>query len=630
MRANRRRGANMFGYMGRILRVDLTNGRISEQNLREEECKMFLGGSGLATKYLFDEVPKGADPLGPDNELIFMTGPLTGTESPSAGRYCVVTKSPLTGFWGEANSGGSWGVYLKNSGFDGIVFRGISPKPVYLVIDDGKAELRDANNLWGRGVSETDRLIKEELGEEFNVACIGIAGENLVRYAAIINDIHRAAGRCGVGMVMGSKRLKAVAAGGTQEIKIANKDVFNETSKRNYDLVNESMLKITLETYGTAMATDLINVRGGFPTRNWQTGVFPDIEKISGITLESTLLVDRKHCYACPISCCRVSVVKSGPYACKGEGPEYETIGAFGAMCALENLEAVTLAHNLCDDYGLDVISTGSTIAFAMECHEKGILTKADTDGLELKFGDADIVIQLIHRIAKREGIGDLLAEGTKRVAAKLDKGAERFAMHVKGLELPAYDPRAAKICGLAFATANRGGDHITAYIEGPAFIDIPFLCVEDSRIEDSMVENPAEAKVVKDLEDALTVFDCVGTCKFMGMALAAEDWVDMIADCVGWEFSVNDFRRAGERVYNLARAFSVRDGLTRADDTLPRRLLEEPLPEGAAEGHKVEKLDQSLDAYYGFRGWDKKTGRPTPEKLKELNLDYVIDETQG
>ena len=628
MRANRRRGANMFGYMGRILRVDLTNGRISEQNLKEEECKMFLGGSGLATKYLFDEVPKGADPLGPDNELIFMTGPLTGTESPSAGRYCVVTKSPLTGFWGEANSGGSWGVYLKNSGFDGIVFRGISPKPVYLVIDDRKAELRDANNLWGRGVSETDRLIKEELGEEFNVACIGIAGENLVRYAAIINDVHRAAGRCGVGMVMGSKRLKAVAAGGTQEIKIANKDVFNETSKRNYDLVNESMLKITLETYGTAMATDLINVRGGFPTRNWQTGVFPDIEKISGITLESTLLVDRKHCYACPISCCRVSVVKSGPYACKGEGPEYETIGAFGAMCALENLEAVTLAHNLCDDYGLDVISTGSTIAFAMECHEKGILTKADTDGLELKFGDADIVIQLIHRIAKREGIGDLLAEGTKRVAAKLDKGAERFAMHVKGLELPAYDPRAAKICGLAFATANRGGDHITAYIEGPAFIDIPFLCVEDSRIEDSMVENPAEAKVVKDLEDALTVFDCVGTCKFMGMALAAEDWVDMIADCVGWEFSVNDFRRAGERVYNLARAFSVRDGLTRADDTLPRRLLEEPLPEGAAEGHKIEKLDQSLDAYYGFRGWDKKTGRPTPEKLRELNLDYVIDET--
>lgn len=616
----------MFGYMGRILRVDLSNGKISEEKLNENDCRMYLGGSGLATKYLYDEVPRGAEPLGEENALIFMTGPLTGTESPSAGRYCVVTKSPLTGFWAEANSGGSWGVYLKNAGFDGIIFRGISPRPVYLVVDDGKADLRDAGELWGKGVSETDRMIKEELGEDFNVACIGIAGENLVKYAAIINDVHRAAGRCGVGAVMGSKRLKAVVAGGTQEIKIANRDAFSEISRRNYDLVNESMLKITLETYGTAMTTDLVNIRGGFPTRNWQTGVFPDIDKISGITLESTLLVDRKHCYACPISCCRVSVVRSGPYACKGEGPEFETIGAFGAMCALENLEAVTLAHNLCDDYGLDVISAGSTIAFATECYERGILTEADTDGLELRFGDPDPVIEMIHRIAKREGIGDLLAEGTRRAAARLNKGAERFAMHVKGLELPAYDPRAAKICGLAFATANRGGDHITAYVEGPAFIDIPFMCVEDSRIEDSMVEEPGEAKVVKDLEDALTVFDCVGTCKFMGMALSTEDWVDMISNCVGWDFSVNDFRKAGERVYNLARAFSVRDGLTRADDTLPERLLEEPLPEGPAAGEKVEKLDEMLDAYYDFRGWDRKTGKPTSAKLIDLNLDHVID----
>ena len=240
----------MFGYMGKILRVDLTSGKVSEESLKENDCKMFLGGSGLATKYLFDEVPKGADPLGPDNELIFMTGPLTGTESPSAGRYCVVTKSPLTGFWAEANSGGNWGVYLKISGFDGIIFKGISPKPVYLVIDDGKAELKDAKRLWGKGVSETDRLIKEELGEECDVAAIGIAGENLVRYAAIINDVHRAAGRCGVGMVMGSKRLKAVAARGAQEIKIANKDSFSEISKRNYDLVNEGMLKITSRLTG--------------------------------------------------------------------------------------------------------------------------------------------------------------------------------------------------------------------------------------------------------------------------------------------------------------------------------------------------------------------------------------------
>jgi len=616
----------MFGYMGKILRVDLSNGKVSEEGLKEDDCKMFLGGSGLVTKYLFDEVPKGANPLGPDNALIFMTGPLTGTESPSAGRYCVVAKSPLTGFWGEANSGGNWGVYLKSSGFDGVIFKGISPNPVYLVIDDGKAELRDAKHIWGKGVTETNKLLKEELGEDFNVACIGIAGENLVRYANIINDVHRAAGRCGMGTVMGSKRLKAIAARGTKEIKVANKDVFSKISKTNYDLVNESMLKITLETFGTSMATDLVNVRGGFPTRNWQTGVFPDIEKISGITFgTSELLVDRKHCYACPISCGRVSVVKTGPYACKGEGPEYETIGAFGGMCAVESLEAITLAHNLCDDYGLDVISAGSSVAFAMECYEKGVLTKSQTDGLELEFGNPDVIIQLVHKIAKREGIGDLLAEGTKRMAEKLGKGTERFAMHVKGLEMPAYDPRAAKMCGLGFATANRGGDHITAYVEGPTFMDIPFLCVEDSKIEDPLVENPAEAKVLKDLEDALTVFDAMGTCKFMGMALATEDWVDMIANCVGWKFDVSDFRKLGERIYNLARAFSVREGLTRADDSLPKRLLEDPLPEGAAQGHKVEKLGQMLDAYYGFRGWDKKTGKPTPEKLKELGLDYVI-----
>jgi len=617
----------MFGYMGKILKVDLSEAKISEVIPEEKTYKMFLGGSGLATKYLFDEVPKGADPLGPENELIFMTGPLTGTESPSAGRFCVVSKSPLTGFWGEANSGGNWGVNLKCSGFDGIIFRGISKNPSYLVIDEGKAELRDAKEIWGKSVSETTRFIKKNLGDQFNVACIGISGENQVRYASIMNDLHRAAGRCGLGAVMGSKRLKAVAVRGTKEIEVSNRDLFAKVSKRNYDLVNESMLKITLETYGTAMATDLVSIRSGFPTRNWQTGVFPNIEKISGFTLADTLLVDRKHCYACPISCGRITLVKTGPYACKGEGPEYETIGSFGGMCGIENLEAITYANNLCDDYGLDTISAGSVIAFAIECYEKGVLTKSETDGLALEFGDPDVAIQLIHKIAKREGIGDLLAEGTKRMSEKLGRGTERYAMHVKGLEMPAYDPRAAKICGLAYATANRGGDHITGYVEGPTFMDIPFMVVEDSKIEDARIENPSETKVVRDLENALTMFDAMGTCKFMGMALATEDWVDMIASCVGWKFDVGDFRKLGERIYNLARAYNVREGLTRADDTLPKRLLEEPLPEGAGQGHRVEKLDQMLDAYYAFRGWDKKTGKPTPDKLRELGLEEIIDE---
>ncbi|MGQ9624174.1 MAG: aldehyde ferredoxin oxidoreductase family protein [Candidatus Bathycorpusculaceae bacterium] len=620
----------MFGYMGKILRVNLSTAKITEEFPDENTLKMFLGGSGLATKYLFEEVRKGVDPLGPENKLIFMTGPLTGTPSPSTGRYSVVAKSPLTGFWGQANSAGFWGTAFKRSGFDGAIFEGISPKPVYLATDNGKAELRDAKEIWGKNTSETTRLIKSELGEEFKVACIGIAGENLVKYAAIINDAEkpnwgRAAGRCGMGAVMGSKRLKAIASRETMKIKVANEEVFREEAKKRYDWVNESLLKMSLEVYGTAAVLELVNIRGGFPTRNWQSGVFKGAEEISGTTIAEKILKERKACFACPIACGRISEIQTGLYASKGEGPEYESLGSFGGMCEVDNLEAVTMAHFLCNEYGLDTISAGSTIAFAMECYEKGILTKEDTDGVEIRFGDPDVMIELVHKIAKREGIGNLLAEGTKAVSKKLDKGAERFAMHVKGLEMPAYDPRAAKITGLAYATANRGACHITAYVEGPTFLSTPYLIVEESDVGDILQEIPETTKVVKDMEDALTVFDAIGACKFMGMVLTAEDWATLISSLTGWEFTASDFRKTGERIYNLERAFNIREGLTRADDTLPKRLLEEPLPEGPAKGHVVN-LEPLLEAYYKFRGWDN-NGRPTPEKLKELGLEWVIKE---
>ena len=620
----------MFGYMGKILRVDLSKSKITEEFPDENTLKMFLGGSGLATKYLFDEVKKGTDPLGPKNKLIFMTGPLTGTRSPSTGRYIVVAKSPLTSFWGQANSAGFWGTNFKRSGFDGVIFEGISSKPVYLITDDGKAELKDAKDLWGKNTSETTRLIREELGENFRVACIGIAGENLVRYAAVINDADRpnwgrAAGRCGMGTVMGSKRLKAIASRGTKKIEVANEDVYREEAKKRYDWVNESLLKMTLEVYGTAAVLDMVSVRGGLPTRNWQTGVFPGADNINGTAINENILTERKPCFACPIACGRLSEIRTGPYASKGEGPEYESLGSFGSMCGIDNLEAITLAHFLCNEYGLDVISTGSTIAFAMECFEKGILTKKHTNGLELKFGDPNIMIKLVHKIAKREGIGNLLAEGTRIVSEKLSKGTEKFAMHVKGLELPAYDPRAAKITGLAYASSNRGGCHITAYVEGPTFMSMPFLIIEESDVGDILQEIPETAKIVKDMEDALAVFDAVGGCKFMGMVLTAEDWATLIANLTGWKFTASDFRRTGERIYNFERAFNLREGLTRADDTLPKRLLEEPLPEGPAEG-QVVNLDLLLDAYYEFRGWNK-NGKPTTEKFKELGLDWVIKE---
>ncbi len=619
----------MYGYMGKILRVNLSNGTISEEFPDEETLRMFLGGAGLATKYLFDEVKAGIDPLGPENKLIFMTGPMTGTSAPSTGRYSVVAKSPLTGFWGHANSGGFWGRDLKRAGFDGVIFEGVSKKPVYLVTDEGKAELKDATHLWGKNTSETTRLIKEELGEKFNVACIGKGGENLVKFAAIMNDADeanwgRAAGRGGLGAVMGSKKLKAVASRGKAKVNVADPAKYKEEAKKRFDWVNQSLLKISLEVFGTAVMLDLVNEKGGFPTRNFQLGMFKESEKINGEAINDKILVERKPCFACPIHCGRISEIKSGLYSSKGEGPEYESLCSLGSMCDIDNLEAITYAHFLCNEYGLDTISAGATIAFAMECVEKGILT--DTDGLEVNFGDADVMVELIHRIAKRKGkFGNLLAEGTKIISEKLGQGSEKFAMHVKGLELPAYDSRAAKITGVGFATANRGGDHMTSFIEGPTFLALPFTLV-DGELSGDLEATPEDTRILKDYEDAFGVFDSIGGCKFMGMVLTGEDWATLIATLFGWDdFTETDFRKTGERIFNLQRAYNIKEGLTRADDTLPKRLLEEPMTEGPAQGHTVD-LEPLLDAYYEYRGWNNE-GKPTPNKLEELGLSWLVKE---
>ncbi len=613
----------MFGGHGKILRVNLSEGKVSQEDIPEDLFDKFLTGAGLATHYLFREVPKGAEPLGPENELILMTGALTGTIAPSTGRFNWVFKSPLTGIWAQSNSAGFWGVEFKKTGYDGIIFQGISPKPVYLVIEEDKAELRDASHLWGKSVPETTKLIKEELGEKFNVDCIGIAGENQVRYASIMNDLHRAAGRCGGGAVMGSKLLKAIAVRGTKPVNIANPTAFKEVSKKQFELLDQHMFKVALETFGTNVVIDLVNARGGFPTRNWQTCVFPELEEINAQALSEKVLIEPMGCFACPLRCGRRSEIRQGKYkGASGEGPEFESVGTFGGSCHVTDMEAITMAHYLCDDLGLDTISTGATIGFAIECYEKEILTKSDTDGLELRFGDPDIVIELIHKIAKREGFGDFLAEGTRRMAQKLDKGSERFAMNVKGLELPAYDSRAVQITGLAYAVANRGGDHVTAYIQGPTFLDIPFLCIPDSQIKDPLVADPGEVHILVDLENVMTALDTLGACKFMGFCVASDEWVELVAHCLGRDFTYDDLMRVGERAYNLARVFNVREGVTRADDTLPPRLLEEPLTEGPAAGKVNENLPAMLDKYYELRGWDKATGKPTPEKLKELGLE--------
>jgi aldehyde:ferredoxin oxidoreductase len=614
--------------MGRILRVDLTHGTVAAEPLRDDWARQFLGGAGLATRYLYDEVPRGADPLGPANKLIFMTGPLTGTASASASRYSVVAKSPLTGIWGQANSGGTFGPALKRSGYDGLIFEGISPSPVFLRIIDGEAELCDAGPVWGKTVSETEDWIQGTSPGNLTMAAIGPAGENLVRYAAIINNRHRAAGRCGLGAVMGAKRLKAVACGGQAPIRLADGKRFGEQARTQIEFLNESFLKVAFEAFGTNMVSDMVNVRGGYPTRNWQSGAFDLIEEVNAQALTDRVFIDGVRCFACPIACGRGTEIREGKWAGhRGEGPEYETVNVFGALCGVADLPAITMANYLCNDLGVDTISAGSSIAFALECYEKGILSKEATGGLELPFGDADLVVDLVGKIAARQGVGDLLAEGTRIMSQRLGGGSERFAMHVKGLELPAYDPRAAKICGLGYVTANRGGDHITAYVEGPTFVDTPFLVVEDSTIRDPFVANPEEAKVLVDMEDALAVFDAVGGCKFMGIMLSADDYVGLIASATGWTFDIDDFRKSGERIYNLERAYCVREGVDRSKDLLPARLMEEPLPNGPAAGMVIERqtLEGMKDAYYDFRGWDQATGIPTPQKLRELGLDDLI-----
>jgi aldehyde:ferredoxin oxidoreductase len=619
--------------MGKILRVDLTRGEVRKEDLRLDWAKQFLGGAGLATRYLYDLVPNGADPLGPENVLIMMTGPLTGTSSASASRYSVVAKSPQTGLWGHANSGGSFGPALKRSGYDGIIFEGISPTPVYLKVINGEAALCDASHLWGKGVPETEAGIQADLDQSATIASIGPGGENRVRYAAIMNDTHRAAGRCGLGAVMGAKRLKAVACAGKEAIRLADAERFGKSAKRQIELMDESLLKIGFDTFGTNMIADMVNVRGGYPTRNWQEGVFDSIDAVNAEAMTEKVLVKGVRCFACPVSCGRSTEIREGKWKGRsGEGPEYESVNTLGAMCGVTDMNAITEANYRCNELGLDTISTGSSIAFAMECYQKGILTQEQTSGLALSFGDSDLVVELVEKIARREGLGDLLAEGTKVMAERLGQNSERFAMHVKGLELPAYDPRAAKITGLGYVTANRGGDHMTGYIQGPTFIDVPFLVVDESSIRDPFVADPEEVKVLVDMENALTVLDSIGGCKFMGVLLTAEEIVDLIASATGWDFQVKDFRQAGERAYNLMRAFCGRDGYDRDQDTLPERLMEDPLPDGPAKGmvNRLETMERMKDSYYGLRGWDQARGLPTREKLEELELEDLIPDLWG
>lgn len=600
------------GYTGKILRVNLTKGKTSIEALNEEIARKFVGGKGLGAKILYDSLKSSIDPLGPENLLIFVTGPLTATLAPTSARWAVVTKSPLTNIFLDCQVGGYFGVTMKRAGFDCIIVQGKANNPVYLWIHDENAEIMDAEDLWGKGCLETEIILKKRLGESINVASIGPAGENLVRYACISVDKYRQAGRGGAGAVMGSKNLKAVAVQSAgYKIEHADPKGFREAAKKALRIIKGNSFTPLRRKYGTPIWVAPVNEAALLPTRNFRTGVFEKADEISGENMRSKIFVKNGTCYNCIIQCWKYTHVESGKYKVDElAGPEYESIALLGSNCGVCSIEAVAHANLLCDDLGLDTISTGNTIAFAMECFEKGLLTEKDTEELELKFGNADAEVETVKKIAYQQGLGNLLAEGVQRASKKIGRGSEKFAMHVKGMEIPGYDPRGAFGMALAYATSDRGACHQRAW-------------TVRAEIEGKLTprySTKGRAKFVKEAQDERALCFSLVLCDFA--PLEVNHFVQLLNKATGFIFTAEDYLKTGERIWNLTRLFNVREGITRKDDILPPRFMEEPLPDGVAKGQVITKkmLDEMLDEYYALRGWDK-NGVPTKEKLKELGL---------
>jgi len=617
------------GYTGKILRIDLTKQQATTENLAVETARDFIGGAGFGIKYLFDEVPAKANALGPENKLIFAPGPLSGSNVPCASRMAVTAKSPLTGAVGMALSGGHFPVEMKFAGYDMIIVEGKAEKPVYVWIKDGSVRFRDAETLWGMKTTDTQQIIKNELKDQnIRIVCIGPAGENQLRIASIINE-WRAVGRKGLGAVMGSKNLKAIAVRGSEAVKVADAGKLKTARDAFAKAMKESeVLYPAFAKMGTPMVVDHTCHMGIFPTKNYSaTGAYDPIDKL-GVEVQMTRNVGKEHCYGCPVGCSQLKLAKTGAYAgILTEGPEFETMYSFGGVTGVEDIDAIIAADRLADELGFDTISSGVTIAFAMELFEKGILTKEDTGGLDLSFGNHEAMVKILQQMAYREGIGALLADGTRAAAAKIGKGAEKYAMHVKGLELPAYDVRGAKAHGLNYATSYTGADHCRGY----AFQEI-FGIPVPREVDRFAAEGKGElTKWNQDVRTATT--DAPTMCAFLlDMAvpgIATQNTADLLAAITGFDYTADEIQTAGERINNLAAAFNVREGFSRRDDTLPERLLTEPLPGGAAKGHTISRkeLDLMLDEYYEARGWSKETGAPSREKLTELGLRYVADQ---
>ena len=600
----------MFGWTGTILRVNLTKGKVSREATDIKLAHDYIGARGLGVRIISDEVDPKADALGPDNKLIFAPGPLTGTFAPSAGRFDVITKGPLNGVIAASNSGGSFGPELKYAGYDAVIIEGKAAKPSYLWIKDDEVEIRDAAAIWGHSTPDTTDLVRAATDEDAKVACIGPAGEKLALLANIMNEMFRAAGRTGVGAVMGSKNLKAIAVYGNGAVRVADPEAFKAAVMKSRQMIQAHPVGgAGLKAYGTDVLVNILNQIGSLPTRNYQDGYFPTADKVGGESLAAKQLIRPKGCFSCIISCGRVTKVDNPAYEGAGEGPEYETAWSFGPDCGIDDLDAVTKANYLCNEYGIDTISLGSTIACAMELFERGLITTKDTDGVQLTFGNVAAMVEMTRKACTGEGFGAKLAQGSYRLAESY--GHPEYSMTCKKQEMPAYDPRGVQGIGLNYATGNRGGCHVRGYT----------IAVEVLGSAGGMDPRVTEGKPGLDIlfQNLTAALDSSGACLFSTFGIGGAELAEMLSAATGVEYSLEEFLKIGERIWNAERLWNLKVGFTAADDTLPERLLKDPIKTGPAKG-MVNRLDEMLPTYYQERGWDE-SGVPTKAKLKELAL---------
>ena len=627
-----------YGYNGKVLRVDLSSEAIAVEEHDEYFYRTYMGGATLGAYYLLKEQEAGVNPLGPENIIVIALSVVTGTPAPGFSRYAIISKSPLTGAIGDTQAGGFWGPELRFAGYDAIVIKGKAKNPVYLFIQDGEVKIKKAAHLWGKTTGEVEQIVRKEHSDpRIRVLSIGCAGENLVRFANVLSDCKHAAGRLGMGAIMGSKNLKAIAVRGHQKTRMKDEETVRKWSRWFANNFMDNLVNHGLHNLGTGEILLGMNADGQLPTRNFQTGFFEGAEGISAETMHKEIFQRSEGCYACPVKCKKVVEAKE-PYSIDATygGPEYETIAALGSNCAIDDIVAVAKANELCNKYSLDTISTGAVIAFAMECYEKGIITKNDTGGIDLKFGDAKAMLRMVEMIAKREGIGDILAEGSKRAAKKFGKGAVRFAVHVKGEELAMHDGRVKGMVGFGYAVSPIGADHVVVEHDTDFDFNAPDIFIEQmkslgllKRCKTNGMDHQ-KMRMFCYLQNHFSFMDSLCLCVFAFAPVRTfkmSHLVEIASAVTGWELSLWEMMKLGERRVNMFKAFNVREGFTIDDDWLPPRMFES-IASGPREGDSFseDELIKMRELYYKMQNWDSE-GRPTQARLIELDLEWVADE---